>query len=174
MSLISERLKMSEKKIVLRNQFSGNIESYVSESGDGLEIKWEYITDEKGNRIRKASGKVNVYEQIQAALPSTDIHSILIRVANGEANLLNVPNLGFIDTSELPLDENQRIEMVSKAKESFEKLDPSIKAAFGNSFSKFYKAVADGVAESAIADALKKAEEVVKKEEVVKTEEGEK
>lgn len=155
-----------EKKIVLRNSFSENIE-YHSEVGDGTETKWEYITDEKGERVRKAAGKVNVYEMIQAALPSTDINSILIRVANGESNLLNVPNLGFIDTSALPLDENQRIEMVSKAKESFEGLDPKIKAAFGNSFGKFYKAVADGVADEAIKRALKKTSEAVKAEEKV-------
>ena len=153
-----------EKK--LRNSFSENIE-YHSESGDGFETKWEYITDEKGKRIRKEAGKINVYEKIQAALPSTDIHSILIRVANGESNLLNVPNLGFIDISNLPLDENERIDMVSKAKESFEKLDPAIKAAFGNSFGKFYKSVADGVAEKSIAEALKKTQAAVKVEEKV-------
>lgn len=154
---------MTEKKIVLRNSFSENIE-YSSAVGDGFETKWVYKTDKDGKRIRVADGKINVYEKIQAALPSTDINSILIRVANGEDNLLNVPNLGFIDTSNLPLDENQRIEMVSKAKESFEKLDPSIKAAFSNSFGKFYKAVADGVAEKSIAEALKKTAAAVKTE----------
>lgn len=158
------------EKIVLRNSFSPNIE-YHSEVGDGTEIKWEYITNEKGERIRKNAGKINVYEMIQAALPSTDIHSVLIRVANGESNLLNVPNLGFIDTSNLPLDENQRIDMVSKAKESFEKMDPAIKAAFGNSFGKFYKSVADGVAEKSIAEALKKTSAAVKAEEKAKAEE---
>lgn len=152
------------EKQKLRNSFSENIE-YHSESGDGFEIKWEYVIDEKGKRIRREAGKINVYEKIQASLPSTDIQSILIRVANGESNLINVPNLGFIDTSSLPLDENERIEMVSKAKDSFEKLDPSIKAAFGNSFGKFYKAVADGVAEKSIAEALKKTAEAVKVEE---------
>lgn len=152
------------EKQKLRNSFSENIE-YHSESGDGFETKWEYVIDEKGKRIRREAGKINVYEKIQASLPSTDIQSILIRVANGESNLINVPNLGFIDTSSLPLDENERIEMVSKAKDSFEKLDPSIKAAFGNSFGKFYKAVADGVAEKSIAEALQKTAEAVKVEE---------
>lgn len=152
---------MAEKK--LRNSFSENID-YHSETGDGFETEFEYTFDEKGKKIRRVKGKINVYEKIQASLPSTDINSILIRVANGEANLINVPNLGFIDTSNLPLDENQRIDMVSKAKDSFEKMSPEIKAAFGNSFGKFYKAVADGVAEKSIAEALKKTVAAVKVE----------
>lgn len=152
-----------EKKVILRNAFSESID-YESEKGDGLEIKYLYYVDEKGRRRRKVDGKINVYEKIQAALPSTDINAILIRAAAGESNLLNVPNLGFIDTSALPLDENERIYMVSQAKESFEKLSPEIKAAFGNSFGKFYKAVADGVAEKSIKEALVKAQKVVKAE----------
>ena len=142
----------------LRNSFSSNID-YYSETGDGFEVKLEYLVDDKGQKIRKVTGKVNVYEKIQASLPSTDIYSILVRVAAGESNLLNVPNLGFIDTSNLPLDEEQRVALVSKAKEDFEKMDPAIKAAFDNSFAKFYKAVADGVAEKSISEALKSAAE---------------
>lgn len=155
--------KVIMSTVKLRNAFSSNIE-YSSVIGDGLEDKWIYYVDESGRKRRKRDGKVNVYEKIQAALPSTDINSILIRAAAGETNLLNVPNLGFIDTSALPLDENQRIDMVSKAKESFEKLSPEIKAAFGNSFGSFYKAVADGIAEKTIKEALIKTKEVVKSE----------
>ena len=157
---------MSEKK--LRNSFSENI-SYKSEVGDGFEIKWEYTIDEKGQRIRKNAGKVNVYEMIQASLPATDIHSILIRAANGEANLLSVPNLGFIDTASMPLKDEDRIKMVSEAKESFEKMPESIRKAFG-SFGAFYKAVADGVAEKTILEAIKKTKETVKVEEPKKEE----
>lgn len=154
---------MSEK---LRNSFSQNIE-YHSETGDGFETKWLYTMDEKGNKVRKADGKINVYEQIQASAPSTDIHSILIRAANGEDNLLNVPNYGFVDTASMPLSEEQRINMVSEAKEAFEKMPDSIKAAFG-SFGSFYKAVGDRTAEKIISEAVKKAEEAKAAAEVKK------
>lgn len=147
---------MESKKIIVRSQFDP-VDIIASPSGNGKEPKYAYVV-ENGKKVRKVVGEVNLYEKIQASKDSCDIYQILERSAHGEANLLNVPNYGFVDLTGMPLTEDERIAMVQKAKSDFDNLSPEVKAAFGDSFANFYRAVE----ENKIAEALAK----VKKTEV--------
>lgn len=107
-------------------------------TGEPIRIKKGWIYED-GELVYKEKGITNVYEEIQAAAESVDLHAIMNRYENGDATALNKVQGMYIDAVDLPKNYAELYDAVSKADMVFETLPADIKSQFNNSAATFWK-----------------------------------
>lgn len=107
-------------------------------TGEPIRIKKGWIYED-GELVYKEKGLTNVYEEIQAAAESVDLHAIMNRYENGDASALNKVQGMYIDAVDLPKNYAQLYDAVAKANTVFDALPADIKTEFDNNPATFWK-----------------------------------
>lgn len=110
--------------------------------GSMIQEQYKERYDERGVAYLEKVGEVNIYEKIQSYRDECDIMSILSRYAAGDETVLATPGW-YIDTSKLPSNYTEYMNMMNEQREKFEKLPLNIRAAFGMSFEKWAATAGD-------------------------------
>lgn len=122
-------------------------------SGEFVVITNEYFIDkETGEKMAKPGQKVDWDAYIQASRDACDLSSIVARYLSGDVSVINVnPGAGFYgDLAAMPTNINEVQDLADRCKTGYDKLDPEVKAIFGDSFENFYNAVLSNTVESKI------------------------
>ena len=87
---------------------------------------------------------IDLDEQIQLAKSQVDIDVIMKRWRAGDTSVLNVKPCYYGDISEIPTNINDASSNLKAVNDMFTKLNPEIKALFGNNINKMGEAINDG------------------------------
>ena len=99
--------------------------------------------NERGQVELTPDGTDNIYEFIQSFAESTDIHTILRRYQNGEADVLSKVQGVYADITEMPQTYAEALQRISDSEKIFMSLPVETRAKFGHSFSEFLAASQD-------------------------------
>lgn len=110
----------------------------ITPSGSPIFMKQGWIYEE-GEYKYVDKEKVPMYEMIQAARDSVDLHAILDRYENEGESALNKVQSMYIDCVELPKNYAQLYDAVSKANDVFDSMPAKIKDKYNNSAAYFWK-----------------------------------
>ena len=112
------------------------------ESNPGNPVKQLYsgAYNERGQVELKEDGTEDLYAFIQSFAESTDIHSILQRYQNGEADVLEKVQGFYGDITEMPKTYAEALQRISDSEKVFMSLPVEVRAKFGHSFSQFLAA----------------------------------
>lgn len=83
------------------------------------------------------SGQEDLYGYIQSHAESVDIHVLLQRFANGEADVLSRAQGFYMDSSDMPKTYAEVLNSVIAGEQAFDSLPAEVKQRFGNSFSQW-------------------------------------
>lgn len=107
------------------------------------DIEYKY-NDKLGYMEPFFGEKYNLYEKIQLAKSTVDLDMIIKRAKAGDMSVLNVRQANYADVSEIPDNINDLNALENSISDSFNKLDPNVRALFGNDVSAFANAVSNG------------------------------
>lgn len=113
----------------------------------GSPDKPEYMEkiDENGKTVVYESGKTSLYDQIQAALPATQIYNILERYTQtGDASILTSKMGVYDDITNAPKDLAEAHRRIKDIENNFDKLPLEIRKEFNNSANEFIAKMATG------------------------------
>lgn len=115
--------------------------------GTKLEPIYKERFDKDGNKVLKEVGKTNVFERAQADKDLCDINKTMerygITTADSVRQLMSQNDIEFIDEEFNDMSIMERQNKMLELEDQFNGLDLNVKAYFGNSFNKFYSAVAN-------------------------------
>lgn len=105
----------------------------------GNPIKTVYSSryDSSGNLELYESGQEDLYGYIQSHAESVDIHVLLQRFVNGEADALSKAQGFYLDASDMPKTYAEVLNSVIQGEQAFDSLPVEVKQRFGNSFSQW-------------------------------------
>lgn len=83
--------------------------------------------DKKGHKGLVKTGETNVYEMIQQDLEQSKIENILHRLAMGDLQALNQREGTYFDSTVMPKELRETLNLVLKAKNEFEKFLQKLK-----------------------------------------------
>ena len=116
--------------------------------GSKIEPIYKERFDKNGNKVLKIVGQTNVFERSQSDKDLCDINKTVekygITIADSVRRLMANNDIEFFDEVYQDMSIFDRQNKMIELEEQFNGLDAKVKAHFGNSFSKFYNAVADG------------------------------
>ena len=110
---------------------------FASNPGDPIHIIYAPKANKDGTIDLVPSGKENTDEFIQAQTESTDIRTLIARMAAGDMDALNVHKGMFGDFTDMPKTYAELLQMQIDAKRSFEKMPADIKEKFGNDVNQY-------------------------------------
>lgn len=126
-------------------------EEFLTNPGTNIKkvLKWKWEEATKQMVPYYDDEVLDLYKMIQASAPSCDIVAIYNRALLGDTTRINFAdpgmyNWGDSDVSDVPTDINSYNELRKITVDSFDTLDPSIKAIFENNFEVFSQAIQDG------------------------------
>lgn len=93
--------------------------------------------DDDGHLIAEASGKHDIYPEIQAHRQSTDINYLVSRFAAGDTTALSKVQGLYGDFTQMPKTYAEALNAMNAADDLFAKLPADVKAKFDNSLSVF-------------------------------------
>lgn len=99
--------------------------------------------NDRGQVELKEDGVEDLYSFIQSFAESTDIHVILKRYQNGEADVLEKVQGFYGDITEMPQTYAEALQRISDSEKVFMSLPVDVRAKFGHSFSEFLAASQD-------------------------------
>lgn len=99
--------------------------------------------NERGQVELKEDGVEDLYSFIQSFAESTDIHVILKRYQNGEADVLEKVQGFYGDITEMPQTYAEALQRIADSEKVFMSLPVDVRAKFGHSFSEFLAASQD-------------------------------
>lgn len=102
-------------------------------TGTEFETEYNIELDRNGHKVLIEAGKTNVYDIIQESYESTKIANIVQRATYGDPYVLQARNGQYIDISEMPTSLAEMQNLITKAKNEFDKLPIEIKEKFDNS-----------------------------------------
>lgn len=141
-------------------------EPIFSEVGSGEKTQLKLNYDKKGCMKLVECGKIDLYSEIQSHADSVDLHVVLKRFANGDADALNIRQGAYGDFSACPSTFAGVLNSLKDAEKTFNGFSPEIRSLFNNSFAQFYAALDNPTIMEDIANATMKTREVEKKAEV--------
>lgn len=116
-------------------------------SGSNLEPIYKERFDKDGNKVLIEVGKTNVFERAQADKDLCDINKTMekygITTADSVRRLMSTNDIEFIDEEFSDMTIMERQNKMLELEDEFNGLDSKVKSYFGNSFNKFYSAVAN-------------------------------
>lgn len=109
------------------------------QSHPGNPIKQLYTGsyNDRGQVELMEDGTENLYDFIQSFAESTDIHAILRRFENGEADVLEKVQGFYGDITEMPHTYAEALQRIADSEKVFMSLPVEVRAKFGHSFSEF-------------------------------------
>lgn len=102
-------------------------------TGTEFETEYNIELDRNGHKILIEAGKTNVYDLIQESYESTKIANIVQRATYGDPYVLQARNGQYIDITDMPTNLAEMQNLITKARNEFEKLPVEIKEKFDNS-----------------------------------------
>lgn len=126
---------------MFRTQFQR--ERRRTQAGSRERVLYQLQADKEGALDLVAVGKESIWDYIQSFKESTDIHTILARFRNGEADVLNQRVGSFGDVSMMPTRFADVLNACIKGKEIFESLPKETREKFNNDFGRFMVAMDD-------------------------------
>lgn len=115
-----------------------------SEAGSRIHKLYGALYDECGRMTLEEKGTESLYDFIQSYADSCDIHILLKRYQNGEADVLSKVQGFYGDYTQLPTNYAQLLNTVNAGKDLFDKLPVATRAEFGHSFNEFMASMCDG------------------------------
>ena len=101
---------------------------FMSESGDRIHKLYGPVFDDAGRMTLEEKGTESLYDYIQSFADSCDIHILLKRYQNGEADVLSKVQGFYGDYTELPTNYAQLLNTVNAGQELFDKLPAQTRA----------------------------------------------
>lgn len=145
----------------------------AQKAGTKIESIYKERLDKNGNKVLKIIGQTNVFERAQADKDLCDINKTVekygITTADSVRQLMAHNDVEFFDEEFQEMSIFDRQNKMLELEEQFNGLDAKVKAHFGNSFSKFYNAVADGSIVSNLEQIDKKTVKTVQAEKAAAT-----
>lgn len=114
-----------------------------SHPGNPIKQLYSGSYNERGQVELKEDGTENLYDFIQSFAESTDIHAILRRFQNGEADVLEKVQGFYGDITEMPHTYAEALQRIADSEKVFMSLPVEVRAKFGHSFSEFLSASQD-------------------------------
>lgn len=111
--------------------------------GNPIKDVYESRYDAKGTLDLYVSGKEDLYGYIQSHAESVDIHVLLDRFVNGEADVLSKAQGFYLDASDMPKTYSEVLNSVIAGEQAFNSLPVEVKQRFGNSFSQWMTSFED-------------------------------
>lgn len=99
--------------------------------------------NDRGQVELKEDGVEDLYSFIQSFAESTDIHVLLKRYQNGEADVLEKVQGFYGDITEMPQTYAEALQRIADSEKVFMSLPVDVRAKFGHSFSEFLAASQD-------------------------------
>lgn len=96
--------------------------------------------DEKGRVVLEETGEINLYDEIQSYAESVDIHVLMKRYANGDAEALSKQQGFFGDVLDFPKTYAEALNHMNEMERQFMALPVETREKFGHSFSEFLAA----------------------------------
>lgn len=132
-------MKVSKFKTQFRDR-----ERFHSNVGNRMHKLYGAVYDDQGRIQLEEKGEESLYDHIQSFKDSVDIHVILKRFANGEADVLSKVQGFYGDFTGLPTNYAQLLNTVADGENLFESLPVETRAKFGHSFNEFMTCLCDG------------------------------
>lgn len=117
--------------------FGKKSRSAASTAGTGLKSNYTYRFDDFGHKVYYKTGETDFYAEIQAALPATNIYTLLARYNSGDKEALNLRPSVYADVSDAPTTMVEALNLVNAATLEFNKLPLEIKREYDFSASRF-------------------------------------
>ncbi len=124
-------------------------------AGEKLVSTYSLQVDKNGKKELKESGKTNLYEFIQKALPETLVYNILERFNNGDVNVLDKVHGFYGDVSQMPKTLAEAQQLLIKAEKTFQELPLETRAKYNHSVSEFLSAIESDVKNKQVEEARK-------------------
>lgn len=120
-----------------------NPNSFVSRSGDPVQIIYDLTYGASGDAIFVEAGKVNIPEQINSYRDSTDMAFILGQIKAGNTSVLAANKTApmFGDFTAQPHTALEMANMLNSARAHFDSLPVSEREKFGFSFERFAQGI---------------------------------
>lgn len=115
----------------------------ISHPGNPIKQLYNGSFNERGQVELKEDGTEDLYAYIQSFAESTDIHSILKRYQNGEADVLERVQGFYGDITEMPHTYAEALQRIADSEKVFLSLPVEVRAKFGHSFTEFLAASQD-------------------------------
>jgi len=118
-------------------------EKFYSETGEKIKPTYTEKISDEGTKYLEKTGEHNHYEEIQKALPETEIYNILNRYINGDETALNKSEGTYMDISNLPTSMIEAHNLISETKADFNRLPKELIEEFG-SYENYIKEMTEG------------------------------
>lgn len=115
-------------------------ERIFSDPGSPEHITYAGHYDEKGRVVLEESGRENLYDYIQSYAESCDIHVLMKRYANGDADALSQKQGFYGDFLDFPKTYAEALNHMNEMERQFMALPVETREKFGNSFTEFLAA----------------------------------
>lgn len=118
---------------------------YFTSRGCGVVPVFDYLpVDEKGHCKLVQVGKENRQGIIESWEDSVDIHSLLSRYLDGDANALERRQAMFADITGLPDNVHAYHDAAATAQSVFDSLSPDVRSFYGDSLQDFLQGIFSG------------------------------
>lgn len=134
---------MQKVQTYFRNRRSENIVTY-SETGSPEYNTYIETIDNRGQKTLEISGKTNLYNKIQEALPTTLIYNILDRYYQGDIEALGIDHGQFMDITEAPTSLIEAYQKISQIEGLYDKLPLELREASNFSPTEFMAMIENG------------------------------
>lgn len=119
-----------------RTQYESHDPVY-QEPGSRIKTVFSPYFDEFGVMQLRATGKLNLYDEIQSHADSVDIHVLLDRYQQGDVGALARVQGAYGDFTQLPTSFAEALNLMIAAEQYFMGLPPETRALFGHDFHQF-------------------------------------
>lgn len=108
-------------------------------AGNREETTYIEKTDDNGHKYLVESGKKNIYDIIQSHKDETNMGLLIQRYTNGDAEIARrIASAGIQgDTTQIPKNMTDAMNILRTQEQNFEKLPTSIKQKFGNNWREY-------------------------------------
>lgn len=108
-----------------------------TKAGSPFKQEFETSFDEAGRIVLTPTNPKNTYLEIQSFADSCDINIIISKYEAGDETVLNRVQGYYGDFSNLPDNIHDIYNLIHKARQDFERLDPTIRRKFDNNFEQY-------------------------------------
>lgn len=106
----------------------------ISNPGSEVHVIYAPHFDDTGHYELVESGKINIYDEIQSHADSVDIHILLKRYAEGDAEALSRAQGAFLDVTGMPKTYAEMLNVLNDANQIFLQLPLEERAKYDHSF----------------------------------------
>lgn len=105
---------------------------FPSPVGETVLPVYKAVTESDGNRRLVQVGSRDLYQEIQSFEHECDIHNIVSRYENGDANALNISQGAYLDTTVFPTDIHEAHRVLRECEGLYNSLSQEDRRKFGD------------------------------------------